>query len=145
MAQKMCQRNRGDSETFPPPDLKGDIRFRRGEKAGNGSSQFWKSLPRVYIISTLAPITHTATEIAMSITLLGAAFLAIVLAVAVIGGKTILRGRISAEDANREKCSICRTPYPKGTLVERQIGDHRVLYFCPNCISSLHNELVSKN
>jgi hypothetical protein len=81
----------------------------------------------------------------VTVTILAALFLVTVLVIAFIGGKTILgRGR-PGEDATREKCSICRTSLPKATLIERQIGDHRVLYFCPSCISSLHNELVSKN
>jgi hypothetical protein len=81
----------------------------------------------------------------MTITILAAFFLLLVVAVAVVGFKAVIRQGRSPEDLNRERCSLCRASFLRAQLIERQVGDSRLYYFCANCISSLHNELVSKN
>ena len=81
----------------------------------------------------------------MTISILALLFLATILAIAFIGFRFIIRQGRAPDDIARERCSICRTQYNRSQLIERQVGDHRVLHFCQSCIISLHNEVISKN
>lgn len=81
----------------------------------------------------------------MTITILAVTFLLITLAVAFIGFRGVIMQGKAPEEINTEKCSLCRGKFHKTQLVERQVGDTRMFYFCAPCIASLHNELVSKN
>lgn len=81
----------------------------------------------------------------MTLTVFAVLFLCVVVAIAFFGFKAIIRQGKAPEDLNREKCSLCRVSYNKAQLVERQVGDTRLYYFCPTCIGSLHSELISKN
>jgi hypothetical protein len=81
----------------------------------------------------------------MTISILAVLFLAVILVVSLVGFRAIIRQRKAPEDINKEKCSICRTQFNRSQLIERQVGDHRLLHFCQSCITSLHNEIISKN
>jgi hypothetical protein len=81
----------------------------------------------------------------MTISVLAVLFLAVILAVSFVGFRAIIRQGKSPEDINKEKCCICRTQFNRSQLIERQIGDYRLLHFCQSCIMSLHNEIISKN
>lgn len=81
----------------------------------------------------------------MTITVLASIFIAFILFIAFIGFKTVIKQGKSPEELNMEKCSICLKKFKKSMLVERQIGDYKLLFFCPSCITTLHNEMVSKN
>jgi len=81
----------------------------------------------------------------MTITILAVVFLLIILTVAVLGFKAVIRQGRSPDDINREKCSLCRLTFNKAQLIERQVGDQRLFHFCHACVSSLYTELVSKN
>ena len=81
----------------------------------------------------------------MIVTILAVVFLIILLFVAVLGFKGIIRQGKSPADLTKERCSLCRQQLPKSQLVERQVGDYKLLYFCGPCIASLHTELTSKN
>jgi hypothetical protein len=81
----------------------------------------------------------------MTLSILAVLFLAAILCIGVVGFRAIIRQGKAPEDANKEKCSICRTQYNRSQLIERQVGDYRLLHFCQSCIMSLHNEIISKN
>jgi len=81
----------------------------------------------------------------MIVTVLAVAFLLTLLAIAVFGFKAIIKQGKSPQDLNKERCSICREQFPKVQLIERQIGDYKLLFFCGPCIVKLHTELTSKN
>jgi hypothetical protein len=81
----------------------------------------------------------------MTVTILASVFIALILFIALIGFKTVIKQERAPEDLNTEKCSICREKFNTSMLVERQIGDYKLLFFCQACITKLHNELVSKN
>jgi len=81
----------------------------------------------------------------MTVSILALLFLAGILLVAVFGFRTIIRQGKAPDDPGREKCSVCREHFNRSQLIERQVGDHRILYFCQTCVMSLHNEMVSKN
>ena len=81
----------------------------------------------------------------MTVTILATLFILLLLLLTVIGFKTaITRGKTPGE-LNKERCSLCRQKYNKSQMIERQVGDSRLFYFCQSCITSLHNELLSKN
>ena len=81
----------------------------------------------------------------MTVTVLAAVFLLVVLAIAVFGFKAIVKQGKPPEDINTERCSLCRQSFSKSQLIERQIGDYKLFYFCNKCITQLHTELISKN
>lgn len=78
------------------------------------------------------------------ITILASIFLVVIIAIAVLGFRAVITQGKSPEDLKKEKCSICRTAYPTSELVEREVGDYRLLYFCPSCIESLRTDLKLK-
>jgi hypothetical protein len=81
----------------------------------------------------------------MTITVLASLFITLVLLLALFGIRSALKRQPSQADLNIEKCSVCRQKVNKAILIERQIGDYKLLYFCPSCIAELHNEMVRKN
>jgi hypothetical protein len=81
----------------------------------------------------------------MTISVLAVLFLIGIIAVSFFGFKAIIRQGKVPEDIHREKCTLCRVTYNKAQLVERQVGDARLYYFCASCIASLQSELTSKN
>ena len=81
----------------------------------------------------------------MTIYILAVLLLAVILVISFVGFRAIIRQGKDPADINKEKCSICRTQFNRSQLIERQIGDYRLLHFCQSCIMSLHNEMLSKN
>ena len=81
----------------------------------------------------------------MSVTILAVVFLLVLLAIALFGFKAIVKQGKAPEDINKERCSICRQTYHKSQLVERQVGDYKLFYFCSDCITKLHAELISRH
>ena len=81
----------------------------------------------------------------MTLTILASIFLLGIIVVSIFGFKAIIRQGKAPEDAHREKCTLCRVTYNKSQLIERQVGDTRLYYFCASCIASLQSELTSKN
>lgn len=81
----------------------------------------------------------------MTITVLASIFIAAILLIAVLGFKLVIKQGKPPEELNSERCSVCREKFNKSLLVERQIGDYKLLYFCPACITKLHNDMVSNN
>lgn len=81
----------------------------------------------------------------MIVTVLAVVFLLLLLVVAVFGFKAIIRQGKAPQDLNKERCSICRKEFLKSQLIERQVGDYKLLYFCGPCITKLHSELTTKN
>ncbi|MBI5474989.1 MAG: hypothetical protein HY961_21820 [Ignavibacteriae bacterium] len=81
----------------------------------------------------------------MAVTVLASLFLLLILFVAVVGFKAVIKQGKSPEEMNLEKCSLCGQKMNKASLVERQVGDYKLLYFCATCINNLHNELITKN
>ena len=81
----------------------------------------------------------------MAITVLAVAFLIIIGFIAIIGYSSVIRRSNYPETLNNEKCAICRESFDKKELVERQIGDYKLLYFCRKCILQLYTDLGLKN
>ena len=81
----------------------------------------------------------------MTVTILAVAFIIVMVVIALFGFKAVIRQGKAPEDIYKEHCSLCREPFPKAQLIERQIGDYRLFYFCGSCITKLHDEMISKN
>ncbi len=81
----------------------------------------------------------------MVITILTAAFLFLVLLIAVVGYKSVIKRGSSPQDINTEKCALCRKRFDKAHLVEREIGDYKLMYFCTECVLRLYADLGMKN
>ena len=81
----------------------------------------------------------------MVITMLAAAFLLLILFLAVLGYGSVIKRRTSLQDINTEKCALCRRSFDKAHLVERQIGDYKLMYFCTDCVLKLYADLGMKN
>ena len=73
----------------------------------------------------------------MIITILAILFLILIVGITFFGRVFLFQKPGNAEDVNSEKCSICRDKFPKASLVERQIGDYKMLYFCKKCVEKL--------
>ena len=81
----------------------------------------------------------------MSVTILAALFLVILLLAAILGYKGVIKRGKNPENLNDERCSVCGGQFNKSQLVERQVGDYRLYFFCASCITNLYNEMTSKN
>jgi len=81
----------------------------------------------------------------MTVTILAVLFILVVLAIALGGFKLIIKQGKSPQEMNKEPCSLCRQSFLKSQLVERQVGDSRLYYFCASCILELHQRLTKLN
>ena len=76
------------------------------------------------------------------ITYLAIAFIIFLLGSVLYGFSIVMKRPPTKEELKTETCSLCRKRYEKENLVEREVGDYRVYYFCANCIAKLYDELV---
>lgn len=67
-------------------------------------------------------------------------FLILLLLFIFYGWGIVMRRSGEGDGNSGQKCSICRKYFPKDRLVEREIGDYKILYFCTDCIKSLSIE-----
>lgn len=68
-------------------------------------------------------------------------FLILLLLFIFYGWGIVMRRSGDEKSPGGEKCAICREKYSKDLLVEREIGDYKILYFCGDCIHKLVNDL----
>ena len=81
----------------------------------------------------------------MAITILACLFLFGIVTIALVGYKFIITQKNLPEERNLEKCTVCRKKFDKSLLVERQIGDYKLLFFCRECVLKLYADLGLKN
>lgn len=67
-------------------------------------------------------------------------FIGFLVGIIFYGYSLIMRRPPSNEELQSERCSICRQKFPKADLVERPIGDYKLLFFCNRCIAGLVEE-----
>jgi len=72
---------------------------------------------------------------------LAAAFVLLLVLIIFYGLGIVFRTPRSEQELSMEKCSLCRNEFQKSDLIEREVGDSRVYYFCDSCIRSLASEL----
>ena len=78
----------------------------------------------------------------MTVTILATLFILVILLLTVAGFKAIITKGKTPGELNKERCSLCREKYNKSQMIERQVGDSRLFYFCQSCITSMHNQLL---
>ncbi len=74
-------------------------------------------------------------------TFLAIAFIILLLVAIYYGYGIVIRKPPSSNELNTETCSLCRKRVEKQLLIERQVGDSRLFYFCPDCIQDLYAEI----
>lgn len=55
----------------------------------------------------------------------------------VYGFGIVMRAAPSKDEIDMRQCSVCRKRYPKHLVIEREIGDSKVLHFCKPCVAGL--------
>ena len=78
------------------------------------------------------------------ITYLGIAVAVAFLAFALYGFGIVVRRPPTVDELQLEHCSLCRLRFPREQLIERQVGDARLFYFCATCVDSLAHEASLK-
>lgn len=79
------------------------------------------------------------------VTALAILFVLLLIGTIFYGFGIMMRRPPTEEELKTEKCSLCGQRFPKEELIERQVGDYRLLYFCAQCIAGLHQELHDKD
>lgn len=74
-------------------------------------------------------------------TILAITFIIFLLVAIYYGYGIVMKRPPSAEELRTETCSLCRRRIDKEVLIEREVGDSRLYYFCPDCIEALHTQL----
>lgn len=77
----------------------------------------------------------------MTLTVLALVFLIFILIIAILGQRLLSQKTDSVKNTSIEHCSICRNAFDKRELIERQIADVKLMYFCSTCIEQLHKDL----
>ncbi len=79
----------------------------------------------------------------MIVTILASLFLVLLVGVIFYGYGFIMKSAKNRGAEATERCILCKTAYAKGQLVERVIGDSRIIFFCKKCIADLAKESAS--
>ena len=77
----------------------------------------------------------------MIVTVLAVAFLIVIGFSAFLGYSTVIKRKGQAGDDTTETCAICRRRYEKSALIERQVGDYKLSYYCRPCVMKLYGDL----
>jgi len=78
----------------------------------------------------------------MTFSILAALFLVMLMAVIFYGYGFIIRSNKLDGNAGTERCTICRGKFEKGQLIEREVGDSKLIYFCKTCIIHLYDDVT---
>lgn len=79
------------------------------------------------------------------ITYLTIGFVVLLLGAVLYGFGIVMRRPPTQEELETESCTLCGQRLKKENLVERQIGDYKVLFFCTECIEKLAAESSERN
>lgn len=79
------------------------------------------------------------------ITYLTIGFIVLLLGAVLYGFGIVMRRPPTQEELETESCTLCGQRLKKENLVERQIGDYKVLFFCTDCIEKLAVESSKRN
>lgn len=75
----------------------------------------------------------------MTLSILAGLFLLLLIGIIFYGYGFVVRSTRRVDAEIMEQCSLCRNNFDKRALVEREIGDYKVMYFCKSCISDLRD------
>ncbi len=73
-------------------------------------------------------------------TFLAVTFVVLLVGAVFYGFSIVVRKPPTNEELASETCTLCRQKFNKDDLVERQVGDTRLYYFCHDCIEKLYRE-----
>ncbi len=76
----------------------------------------------------------------MTLSILAVLFLLMLIAIIFYGYGFIMRSVKPVSQKDYEACAICKRLFEKQQLVEREIGDSRLAYFCKACILRLYED-----
>ncbi len=76
----------------------------------------------------------------MTLSVLAVLFLAFMLLITYFGYKTISRRVTSLQTQHKEKCFVCGRQLEKTDLIERTVGDHKIVFFCRDCARALADD-----
>ena len=79
----------------------------------------------------------------MTLSILAVFFLLMLIAIIFYGYGFIMRSTKPVGQKDIERCAICKRQFERQQLVEREIGDSKLIYFCRECIIRLYDD-VSK-
>jgi hypothetical protein len=79
------------------------------------------------------------------LTTLAIVFVLLLIGAIFYGVGIVMRRPPTVEELRTEKCSLCGNKFPKEELVERQIGDYKLYFFCASCIMGLHEEVQERD
>lgn len=77
----------------------------------------------------------------MTVSILALLFLLMLVAIIFYGYGFVMKSARASADKNTEPCAICKKQFERRKLVEREIGDSKLLYFCEACIQRLYEDL----
>lgn len=92
----------------------------------------WNSFQR---ISTLLPM----------ISYLAIGFVLFLIATIFYGFSIVMRRPPTSEELENETCSLCRNRFKRSELVERAVGDSKLLFFCGSCIRKLQADFSERS
>lgn len=72
-------------------------------------------------------------------------FVVLLIGAILYGFGIVMRRTPTQEELETESCTLCGQRLKKENLVERQIGDYKVLFFCVECIEKLAVESSNRN
>jgi hypothetical protein len=88
----------------------------------------------------LLHFTSELKEILMTLSILAGLFILFLIAIIFYGYGFVVKSTKPYGEENLEHCSVCRNAFEKRQLVEREIGDYKLMYFCKSCITALHDD-----
>jgi hypothetical protein len=74
------------------------------------------------------------------LTALAILFVVVLLGSIAYGFSLVVRRPPTSAELNTERCTLCRRRFDKARLIEREVGDTRVFYFCNECITRLASD-----
>ena len=76
----------------------------------------------------------------MTLSILAVCFLVMLIAIIFYGYGFIMRSAKPVHQDGIERCAICKRQFERIQLVERELGDSKLIYFCKECVTRLYEE-----
>lgn len=76
------------------------------------------------------------------VTYLAIGFVVILIAAIFYGFSIVLRSHPDRSKAQTASCFLCKKAFNLTQLAEREIGDSKVIYFCPDCVKNLYDDMA---
>ena len=77
-------------------------------------------------------------------TILGGLFLLGLVLWILYGYGFVVKSAVPKNENQVEKCELCQKKLSRSEMVERQVGDSKLLYFCEACVEDLSKDLALK-